>query len=76
MATATVPVCFWGENQQACCGPDREEVWDNFAQADEHREYGLAKAYLEVKLEGKMRHCTSVLLHKPLVLAYITLKHP
>ena len=44
---------------------DREEVWDNFAQADKHKEYRLATAYLEVKLEGKVRHCSSVLWHRP-----------
>ena len=34
--------------------PDREEVWDNFAQADKHMVYGHASDYLEVTLEHKL----------------------
>ena len=30
---------------------DREEVWDNFGQADKHMVYGHASDYLEVTLE-------------------------
>ena len=32
---------------------DREEVWDNFGQADKHMVYGHASDYLEVTLEHK-----------------------
>jgi len=52
--------------------PDREEVWDNFGQADKHMLYGHASDYLEVKLERKVRNLTSVLWHKPLTLSHIT----
>ena len=52
--------------------PDREEVWDNFGQADKHMLHGHASGYLEVKLERKVRNLTSVLWHKPLALAHIT----
>ncbi len=54
--------------------PDREEVWDNFGKADKPMVYGHASDYLAVKLERKVRHFTSVLWHKPLVLAHITFK--
>ena len=43
---------------------DREEVWDNFGQADKHTVYGHASDYLEVTLEHKVMHFTSVLWHK------------
>ena len=33
---------------------DREEVWDNFGQADKHMVYGHASDYLEVTLEHKV----------------------
>jgi len=53
---------------------DREEVWDNFGKADKPMVYGHASDYLAVKLERKVRLFTSVLWHKPLVLAHITFK--
>ena len=53
---------------------NREEIWDNFGQADKPMFYEHASDYLEVKLERKVMHFTSVLWHKSLILAHITFK--
>ena len=43
-------------NQLFSITTDREEVWDNFGQADKPMVYGHASDYLEVKLERKVMH--------------------
>ena len=61
-------------NQLFSITTDREEVWDNFGQADKPMVYGHISDSFKVKLERKVMHFTSVLWHKSLILAHITFK--